>query len=259
MKHRLSQAWAFVLMAALSAASAMAQEPTFMDAATHPGTGQFYSRLLISHAAYEDGQGDADLSTATLKLSYGIRPTLAVVLEGNVENLAAEEIDDDAGLGTTTLRAKYRLFKKDLGPLNTWRTSLFAGFSIPGDVDPEAPDDPYPRCSVASTAILGRHGLNAGLGWEEYGDKPDRIPVNASHLFRLSPSEYTVTTKGAWYTMVESLNTFTDDGDSRFDLALGVLYEARRWAWEISVRLPLAQDWPREADYTVTMGLRFLP
>lgn len=59
--------------------------------------------------------------------------------------------------------------------------------------------------------------------------------------------------------MVESLNQFTDDGATRFDMAAGILYEARRWAWELSIRLPLAQDWPRENDYTVTMGLRFLP
>ena len=48
-------------------------------------------------------------------------------------------------------------------------------------------------------------------------------------------------------------------GDSRVDVAIGVLYEARRWAWEISGRLPIEQDWQRETDCTVTTGVRFLP
>jgi hypothetical protein len=59
--------------------------------------------------------------------------------------------------------------------------------------------------------------------------------------------------------MIESLNQFTDDGDARFDTALGILYEARRWACEASLRLPLEQDWSREEDYTVTLGVRYLP
>ena len=180
------------------------------------------------------------------------------MLEGELASLSTDG-NDETGLGATTLQIKCRLFKRDLGPLNTWRTSLFAGVTIPGDVDPYSPEDNYPRCSLASTAILGRHGLNAEMEWEGYGDAPDRMAINASHLYRLSPSEYTVATRGAWYTMVESLNGFTDEGDSRCDVALGVLYEARRWAWEISGRLPIEQDWQREANYTVTTGIRFLP
>lgn len=59
--------------------------------------------------------------------------------------------------------------------------------------------------------------------------------------------------------MFESLNQFTDDGYSRFDLAGGLLYEAQNWALEASLRLPLDQDWQREDDYVFTIGFRFLP
>lgn len=205
-----------------SATGAVAQEPTFMDAATHPGRGQLYSRLLVSHSEYEDAGTEAVLSTAVLKLSYGIRPTLALVLDTELATRAADG-DDHTGINQTTLQLKYQLFRKDLGPLNTWRTSILGGVTIPGDVDAYQPEDPYPRCSLASTAILGRHGLNAEVEWQEYGDRPDRFAVHCSHLYRLSPSQYTVGTKGAWYNMLESLNDFTEDGQSRSDLALGVL------------------------------------
>jgi hypothetical protein len=236
----------------------VAQEPTFMDAATHPGRGQFYSRLLVSHSECEDAGTEAHLSTAVLKLSYGVRSTLALVLDTELAALAAAG-DDETGISQATCQLKYQLLRRDLGPLNTWRTSIFGGFTVPGNVEAYKPEHTYPRCSLASTAILDRHGLNAEVEWQEYGDEPDRFAVNASHLYRVLPSEYTVATRGAWYTMFESLNEFTEDGQSRSDLALGVLYEARRWAWEVSVRFPLAQDWPRESEYTVTMGFRLLP
>ncbi len=258
MKHRRLSLSVSALLLAVATTATVAQEPTFMDAATHPGAGQFYSRLLVSHSEYEEAGADVDLSVAILKLSYGIWPTLAIVFEGAFANLSAGDTED-TGISQTTLQLKYRLFKMDLGPLNTWRTSFFGGVTVPGDMDAYGPEEIYPRCSLASTAILGRHGLNAEVEWEASGDEPDRIAINASHLYRLWPSEYTATTRGAWYTMVESLNVFTDEGASLSDVALGVLYEARRWAWEISVRLPVAQDWPQESGYTVTLGLRFLP
>lgn len=242
----------------LAATAALAQEPTYMDAATHPGAGQFYSRLLFSHSEYDEEEKDIELNAAILKLSYGIRATLACVLEAELASLSNDG-DEEAGLNSTTFRVKYRLFKRDLGPLNTWRTSLLGGLTIPGNIDDSPTDDTYPRASAATTAILGRHGLNAELEWQEYGDEADRVAVNGSYLYRLVPSEYTVATRGAWYSMLESLNEFTDEGDSRADVALGLLYEARRWAWEISLRVPLAQDWPQEADFGLTMGVRLLP
>jgi hypothetical protein len=248
----------FALLLVVAAAGAAGQEPAFMNAATHPGAGQVYSRLLVSHTEYGETGADADLSGVVLKLSYGIRATLAVVIETEFARLSADRGNKD-GVRDTALLLKYRLFKKDLGPLSTWRTSCFAGVTIPGNLDAPAPDNTYPRCALATTAILGRHGLNAEVKWEGFGEEADRIAGNGSYLYRLRPAEYTVTTRGAWYSMLESLNDFTDDGDARFDVALGVLYEARRWAWELSARLPLAQQWPQETDYTVITGLRFLP
>ena len=137
-------------------------------------------------------------------------------------------------------------------------TSVFAGLTVPGDMEATSGQESYPRGALVSTAILGRHGVNAELEWEGYGGDPERFSANASHLFRLAPAEYAADTRGAWYTMAESLNQFTDEGDSRYDVAAGILYEARRWACEASLRLPVEQDWDREEDYRLTVGIRYL-
>jgi hypothetical protein len=229
-----------------------------MDAATHPGAGQFYSRLLVSRSECEEAGTAAALNLATLKLSYGIRSTLAFLLEEEFAHLSKGD-RDETGLGVSTFQLKYRLFKRDLGPLNTWRTSILGGIAIPGSMDESSPEDASPQASVVSTAILGRHGLNGEVKWKEFDRETDRIAVNGSYLYRLSPSEYTATTRGAWYTMLETLNDFTPQGDFRLDVAFGILYEARRWACESSLRLPVEQDWTQDSNYTLTVGLRFLP
>ncbi len=252
------QITAFALLLVAMSAAAIAQEPTFMDAATHPGAGQLYSRCLVSCLEYKEAGADAELTAAIIKLAYGIESTLALLLEGEFAHLS-QDAHDETGLGRTTLQLKYRVFKHDFGPLDTWRASLLGGATIPGDMTAYGQSHAYPRGSLVSTAILGRHGLNAAVGWEECGDEPDRIAVNGSYLYRLAPSVYTAATRGAWYSMVESLNDWAEAGDYRCRLALGLLYEARRWAWEISGRLPVAQVWQRETHYTIAMGLRWLP
>lgn len=259
MTSRQFKSTTFALLLAAVATRVIAQEPTYMDAATHPGAGQLYSRLLVSQSEYEVAEAKTEELAAVVKLVYGLRPTLALLAEVELADLSAQD-NDETGMLWSTFQAKYRLFKKDLGPLNTWMASAFAGLTVPGDMDATTDIDTYPRCALVSTAILNRHGVNAELEWEEYGSEPDRFTINASHLYRLTPAEYATDTRGAWYTMVESLNQYTDDGDSRFDVAAGILYEARRWACEASLRLPLEQDdWPEQQDYRFTLGFRYLP
>ncbi|MBN1558284.1 MAG: hypothetical protein JW951_09080 [Lentisphaerae bacterium] len=237
---------------------APAQEPAFMDAATHPGANQLYLRLLLSHAEYgEAGRTDVDQQTALLKLAYGFRSELALLLDADVRRVDTGA-GDETGLGLITTRLKYRFLKRDLGPLNTWRASLLGGLSLPGSIDTAVPDEAFPRLGAVTTAILGRHGLNAACEWLGYRDGPDTVSFNASHLYRLAPARYAADTRGAWYTMAESLNNFTDDGDRSLDLALGLLYEARRWAAELSLRLPLEEDGPLETDHEAVAGWRYL-
>ena len=246
-------------LAFLAAGVVSAQEPAFMEAATQPGANQSYARLLFLFGERSDANSAVDEFTARIKLAYGVDANLAALVDADYQHVRSDPGDEsEEGFSLSTLRLKYRLFKRDLGPLNTWRASVLAGADIPGTSDELARDHASPRLGMVTTAILGRHGLNAQVDWTGRVDDPDLFAVNASHLYRLAPTEYSAQTAGAWYTMVESLNEFSDSGDSRTDLAVGILYEARRWAWEASYRLPLAENWPSEIDYQVETGVRYL-
>ena len=236
-----------------------AQEPAFMEAATQPGADQYYARLLFLVGERSDADSAVDEFTARIKLAYGVDANLAALLDADFQHVRSNPgSESEEGFSQATLRLKYRVLRHDLGPLNTWRASVLAGADIPGTSDELARDHASPRLGMVTTAILGRHGLNAQFDWTGRVGDPDLFALNASHLYRLAPAEYSAQTSGAWYTMVESLNEFSDSGDSRADLAVGILYEARRWAWEASYRLPLAENWPSEIDYQVETGVRCL-
>ncbi len=239
--------------------AALAQEPIYMEGATHPGRGQLYLRTQALFTDYRDSsEGDDRLAMRT-KLVYGIRGNLAALVDADLERFRFQDDGTTTGLSRLALRLKYRVMQRDLGPLDTWRTSLFAGADLPVGNSRLAPDHLQPRLGVATTAILGRHGLNGEIAWTRRpGVKPDEFEFHASHLYRIAPARFAADTSGAWYTVAESLNTVTSHGDYQLDLALGILYEARHWAAEAGVRLPLAQDGPREMRYETIIGIRYL-
>jgi hypothetical protein len=236
MKHGFIAAFAFLLLPL----AGRAQEPTFMEAATHPGQGQFYSRALLFASE------DDDYATL-LKLSYGIVADLALQLDGQYEAL-----NDASDLATGSVRLKYRILQRDLTPLNTWRASILAGAEKAEGIDTAA------RLGLVTTTILDRHGLNGQVDWTGTPSEPDEFEINVSHLYRIVPAEYAADTKGAWYTMLESLNTVRDNGDYRIDVAPGLLYEAAKWAAEASIRLNVAEEGDPEPDYIAALGLRYL-
>lgn len=252
-----------ILLAALGlllvAADCLAQEPTYMDAATHPGKGQLYLRTLLATSEYESNGYKTDELSAEVKLAYGISSDFAILTEFEFADLSTAGDKDSSGIYASTLKAKYRLFKNDFSPLNTWMASVFAGVTVPGEVGTMDGLDPYPSFAIATTTILNRHGLNGELEWEGRDADPDTYSVNASYLYRLAPPAYTINTRGAWYLMFESINQFNDQNESRHDIATGILYEARKWAWEASIRIPVEENWQPREDYQLTVGFRFLP
>jgi hypothetical protein len=255
---KFSSILGFAVALLLTSIFSFAQEPTYMDAATHPGKGQTYWRAFFSSGGYNVSGTEFEALSTRLEFAYGLQSTLALVADIEFTDLSGNR-SSESGLAESTLQAKYRLFKEDFSPLNTWMVSIFAGLTQPGDIGPMADFDLYPRFAVVSTAILDRHGLNGELEWEAHSDDPDHFSANASYLYRLAPDKYAPETPGAWYVMLESLNQFTLETDSRSDLAVGILYEAQRWAFEMSLLLPLQQDWQQENNHQVTIGFRFLP
>lgn len=249
----------FCICLALHAATniAKAQEPTFMNAATHPGRGQLYGRAIASLAEYDLEGRSLEDQGVLFKMAYGIRSELALLLDQLQLFHGGDNYGDDS-TARSTLRLKYRFMKQDIGPLNTWRSSILAGLGMPsGDSDLE-PGSDYPVFGVVSTAILGRHGMNAEAGWRGYQSDNDRYDLNASHLFRLAPARYSRATRGSWYTVLESLNRIDEGGDHRLDISAGILYEARSWAAEIGLRRTLSSDGPAKREFELAIGARRL-
>lgn len=230
----------WVLSIGLAWSSAWAQEPTFMEAGTHPGRQQWYGRATWRSATLQDGESDDLLDT---KVAFGFSARLAL--------LADVKLDRD-GPTAAGLRLRQRIWQRDTGPIDTWRASLQAGGEW---FDGRSPGG---RIGVVSTTIRGRHGFNAQVEWRGGARPEDRFEANVSHLYRLYPQRYSPTTAGAWYTMLEALNRFDRDGNRQTDAAVGLLYEARRWAAEVSVYLEEPEDGLRQDQSRLAVGGRYL-
>jgi hypothetical protein len=229
-----------------------------MDAATHPAQGQAYVRALGYAAEYDAAGPEARRQALELKLAYGVRSSTALLLESEWARREGGG-ETDSGFVRAGLLLKQRLLRKDLGPLDTWRASVLAGVDLPGEEGVRESTHVSPRLGVATTAILGRHGLNGQVDWTGRIGEDDRFRLNGSYLYRLAPATYAVDTRGAWYAVAEWLNEASTGGDWRSDAAMGLLYEDRAWAAEIGLRLPLAQDGLPELRQEVVIGLRWLP
>jgi hypothetical protein len=221
--------------------SVCAQEPTFMEAGTHPGFETLYQRLIWTSPTLR--AGEAAEQRWDLKTAYGIQSHLAIEPDIGF---------DGDGWRYASLRLKQRVIQRDTGPIDTWRASVHGG------VEWFDGRDPGPRFGVVSTTIRGRHGWNGQAEWHGGMSKQDRFELNASYLYRLAPDVYQPGTRGAWYTMLESLNQLGGDGEHRGDLASGLLYEARRWAAEISLRFVEPDQDVRFRSTRIGLGYRRL-
>lgn len=229
-----------------------------MDAATHPAQGQSYVRVLGYAAEYDDPGPETRRQSMGLKLAHGLRSSTALVVESEWARREGGG-ETDSGFVRAGLLLKQRFLRRDLGPLDTWRASVLAGADLPGDEKVREAAHISPRLGVATTAILGRHGLNGQIDWTGRTGEDDRFRLNGSYLYRLAPATYAVDSRGAWYAVAEWLNEVTTGGDLRSDAVIGLLYEARNWAAEVGLRLPLAQDGLPELRQEVVVGLRWLP
>ncbi len=217
-----------------------AQEPFFMEAATHPGAEALYSRLLWTSPPLSGGEGGGLLES---KNAYGFTARRALLFDLGL---------DTDGVSDGSVRLKQRIWQRDTGPIDTWRASVQGGMSWRDGADPGA------RLGLVSTSIRGRHGWNLQVDWADAALAQRRFSVNASHLYRIHPVRYAAETSGAWYTMLESLNSVSSDGDVAADAAIGLLYEGRRWAGEISIRLLEPGEGLSTSDTLLGLGARML-
>lgn len=264
----------------LAAPAAVAQEALNMPAATQPAAEHFTFRSLYRYTRLDEDPTNQNRSADDHRIdaiiAYGITGelsaslTLPLTYRRTSFNMVMPSYSD-VGVADPTLMLKWRFWQRDLGPVDTIRTSLLLGAEVPigdgaltsGSLDPIA--------GVVITTVLGRHGLNGSVQYTltTGGDRQpltfaqgqaDALRADASYLFRVSPERYTAETTAASYTVLELNWRYETNGDRELFLSPGFLYEAKTWAAEVGVQIPIEQSLRHrpETEYAIVAGVRFL-
>lgn len=242
-------------------APAEAQEPTNAPSATMPAPGLLTIRPMVRFDRMSDDPTGAGRQVDELRqmvhAAYGIRPGLVAFAE---TSFVQQDIDapgptngSEAGLGDSMLGMRYRFFRHDPGPIDTVRLALQAVVRVPTGDDAFSSSSFNPSLGVNLTSIRGRHGFNASANYTfttgdtnqrlRPGDSlADHLRLTGAYLYRAAPASYADSSEDAWFAQIEVLSDIETNGDASLDIAPGVLYEARRWAGEFSVLLPVADD-----------------
>lgn len=256
-----------------------AQEPINAPSATQPSTGRFLFMPMLRYSHYKEDTTLPDEATdrlmATALLSYGVTKDVALVMETSYDlfeqarNPATGQESTDSGFGDTLLMAKWRIWKKDTGPIDTIRVALLGGVETPTGSDGFGSESFDPLIGATVTAIRERQGFNGAVRykfntggattWHGPGDGPaDALFVDGACLYRLTPEVYDVNTKGALYGLVEMNGIYESNGDREIILAPGLMYEAKSFAVELSVQLPVWQEIDERPvmAYGMSIGIR---
>lgn len=258
--------------------AAIAQEATSTPAATQPAQGALYLRQKIQYFRMVDDPAtdprDIDKFVSTTSLTYGIRRNLSLTLDipaaYEIRDGVAET-DRELGLNDLAISLKYRPVQIDLNPIDSVRFALFGGVEIPSGDSGFSSMSWDPFIGGVFTAILGRHGVNQAIAYKfntgsdrgltRPGDGPDdALRYDTAYLFRIDPAVYAADTSAATYVTLELNGLYETNGDNEILLAPGLLYEARTFALEATVGVPIHQDVRRrhETRLVVTLGLRVL-
>ena len=271
---------------ALWVSPAAAQEAVHTDSTAVPSAGHWAVRESVQYQRFRHDPTPAgrevDEWRSLTTVEYGLRPDLTLAayvpivyrethLAGTPPAGAADTNDADFGFDDVLLTAKWRVYRNDFGPIDTARFSVVAGAELPTGIDAYSSDSVDPVLGGVFSYIQGRHGFNAELLWKfNTGgeDEPvragegsaDALSYNAAYLFRVAPGRFAATTTGAWYAIVEANGVYETNGDNELLVAPGILYEAKGFAIEGSLQLPVWQslDHRPETSFTVTLGVRFL-
>ncbi len=269
---------AIVLSLLCTTAPCRAQEATHTPAATQPAAGGFYVRQKVQYLGFGNDpspeQREIDQIVSTTTLTYGLRRDMSLSLALPVvyeEKQQGGSTGREVGVEDLSLTFKYRPVQIDLGPIDSVRLAVLGGVEFPsgdGDFSSHSLD---PFLGVVFTAILGRHGINQSVsykfntGGDEFairpGDGPDdALRYDTAYLFRLSPKEYAADTEASTYLTVELNGLYETNGDNEVLMGPGILYEARSFALEAAIGLPVVQDVRHrpEVDVVITLGLRIL-
>ncbi len=250
------------------------------ESATQPSPGHVILREQFRYFRLDNDptpqNREVDQWDALTWLEVGLRHNLALSIRVPLsfrweESDWIDGTDQAAGVSDITTMLKWRILKKDSGPLDSARLSLLGGAEIRSGDSDFSSDSYDPIVGLVYTQIRGRHGFNAGASWKFTTDgnkdplyvgesKADLLRYDASYLFRLYPSKFEADSHGAWYAVAELTGYYETDGDHEILLSPCLMYEGRNRMLELAVQLPALQelDHRPETRYVIVAGLRFL-
>jgi hypothetical protein len=271
---------AAALAAGVWCGAAWGQEAMYTEAATMPGPGNFILREQIHFYRYGENpvSGDTREDKYELEniLNIGLARAWSVMITVPVVVKESEPASGpdvwDRGVEDIDVVFKYRVYMDNTGGVDTLRVALLGGASVAsGDDRDFSSQSVNPMIGAVVTKVSGRHGFNQDLkytfntggtaGKNTGGDGPDdALAFNSAYVFRFYPSAYTAESQGAWYVTAEINGLYETNGDTELRWAPGVMYEGRRFGWEIMAQFPLWNelDERAELDFAVGMGVRLL-
>ena len=275
-KQCCSQGLSAFAIAAIGGA-AFGQQAILTTAPTLPSKGQVVTRHLLTFTSFDDGPTDGEDVTIVNSVALGLSGELGVQFDlpyrfQDVDGLPGGQAVDTSGLLDSEISLKWRVWKADLGAVDTARLALIGGAQLPTGADRFSSDSVDPFVGAAFMYIGGRHGLGASARWMFTTGGVDGAPLlpgdtthdvldlNGAYLFRVAPEEYGEDFVASWYAVAELSAVYETNGDVEAFFAPGVLYEAPRFALEANVQVPIGQDLSSrpEREVIVTVGLRLL-
>lgn len=269
-----------IAAALLTAPTARAQQSFRNTSAAQPSTDVLMARQTLEYTRYKRDPSDADRVIEDFRLNtqlaYGLTGNLAVIAQFPVYYRDIESSDsavdgDDLNIGDAHVMFKYRFWQQDTGPLDTKRLSFLAGLDLP--IGQGFGNNGWdPMIGLVFTSIQGRHGVNAAARYKfnthQEKDHPigpddslaDTLFIDLAYLYRIFPDSFAGGAEAAWYIMLDLNATYETNGDFEVLLSPGIMYEARRWVFEMSVQFPVAAevDHRPRVDYSFGIGFRIL-
>ncbi|MBY0113518.1 MAG: hypothetical protein K2Y21_11900 [Phycisphaerales bacterium] len=276
---------ALALVGALAALghAAHAQEAINTESATQPGVGTLYVkpqfrvwRYGVSRDPASPVQGVTRVESS-VTLQYGLAKDWSLSLK--VPAVVQEQTfpasrNLAASIGQIEAMFKLRVYRSDTSALDTVRAVVYGGAMLPSGDDTVAPQSVDPFVGASVMLIRGRWGLTQSLRytvttgadswkWIAPGTRSaaDSLRYDTALMYRVFPAEFTAeNSSSAWYASLELNGQYETSGDNEILLAPGLLYEAKRFAAEFSVGLPIVKD-VRDRPATqlqVSVGLRFV-
>lgn len=273
MKMSLS---AGVLAALATTSAALGQEAMYTAAATMPSPGVFVFRQQAHYWAYgaDPVSGAKSVQEVELMntLQYGLARdwslTIDVPLEIKMPERRSGVVDTLTGIDEVDLTVKWRIYQSDTGGVDTQRLALMAGARLRTE-DQFGVD---PHIGAVWTQVFGRHGVNFEVHYifntlskaREFnfgGDgADDALALNAAYVFRVIPEAYTSESQAAWYLTNEINTLYESNGDWEVRYSPGLMWEGRRWGFEIMGQVPVYQRvrGRSELDWGIGAGFRIL-